>query len=296
VRRGDRPKLLIIFLGSTLLCLFGLFSGEKANPQSIPPSLDSSCPPPVLSRLQRHQVAPGETLNSIAQRYNLLPNTLISLNPALKGGRAPAGSKILIPPFNGIRVQAPKGATWQDLSKAYGVRADLLFELNGCKKFPEVVFVPGVNWQGKKVRDNYTGLTGYPLPAKAAIAVGYGWQTRPDRPGSFFHSGIDLLAAPNTPVLAADRGTVVYAGQEGTYGYLVVVDHGNDLQTRYAHLSRLNIKIGQAVATGDILGFVGVTGKPDTSQPHLHFEVRYRLPVGWVAQDPMVHLANIPPK
>jgi murein DD-endopeptidase MepM/ murein hydrolase activator NlpD len=248
-----------------------------------------------LSRLQRHRAQAGETLDRIAQRYNLLPNTLISLNPSLKNGKVSVGSEILIPPFNGIRLEAPKGATWQDLSKAYGVRADLLFELNGCQIAPRTVFIPGVNWQGTRPpRDNYTGLAGYPLPTKAAIALGYGWQPQPSGQGSFFHSGIDLLAAPDTPVLAADRGTVVYVGQEGTYGFLVVVDHGNNRQTRYAHLSRFNIKMGQMVNTGDILGFVGTTGKPDVNQPHLHFEVRYRLPVGWVAQDPLLHLVNRP--
>ena len=260
------------------------------------PGLYTSCPTPILSRLKRHRVAPSDSLQSIAQQYNLLPNTLINFNPVLKGGKAPVGSDLLIPPFNGIKVQVPAGANWQDLSKAYGVRADLLFELNGCQLVPKIVFIPGVNWQAGTPdrKDNYTGLAGYPLPEKAKVGLSYGWQPKALNQGTFFHSGIDLLAELGTPVLAAGSGIAVYVAQEGTYGFLVIIDHGNNRQTRYAHLSRFNVKMGQTVKTGDILGFVGTTGQPDIAPPHLHFEVRSRLPGGWVAQDPLLHLPTKP--
>jgi murein DD-endopeptidase MepM/ murein hydrolase activator NlpD len=241
-------------------------------------------------------VTPSDSLPSLAQQYNLLPSTILHFNPALKGGKLTVGAELQIPPYNGIRVQVPSGATWQDLSKAYGVRADLLFELNGCQVTPKVVFIPGVSWQAgtPNRQDNYTGLAGYPLPSKAKIGLGYGWQPKAPGQGSFFHSGIDLLAEPGTPVRAAGNGTAVYVAQEGTYGFLVIIDHGNNRQTRYAHLSRFNVKIGQSVKTGDVIGFVGTTGRPDILPPHLHFEVRSRLPGGWVAQDPLLHLPTQP--
>ncbi len=253
---------------------------------------DPFCPTPVLSRLQRHRLTSADTLATLSQRYNLAPETLTRLNSTLQGGKIPVGQEILIPPMNGIRVNVPKGATWQDLAKAYGIRADVLFELNGCEKTPlTVVFIPGVNWQPgatSKPRD-YIGLKGYPLSAPAPVGLSYGWHTHATGQ-SFFHSGLDLLAAVGTPVLAADSGQVLYAAQEGTYGLLVVIEHGNGRQTRYAHLSRLQAKIGQAVKVGEVIGYVGITGRPDITTPHLHFEVRYKLPVGWVAQDPAVHL------
>ena len=254
----------------------------------------SLCPAPILSRLERHRVASGETLASIAQAYNLLPETLIRLNPSLKGGSVRVGQEILIPPFNGIRVEVPKGATWNDLATAYGVRADVLFEINGCVKTPKIVFIPGVNWQiGEEIRqDNYTGLRGYPLPSRAKVGLAYGWHTNQATGQSFFHGGIDLLAEPGTPVLAADGGQVVFAAQEGTYGFLVVVDHGNGRQTRYGHLSRFQAKMGQSVRAGDVVGYVGSTGRPDIGESHLHFEVRYKFPVGWIAQDPATHLSQ----
>jgi murein DD-endopeptidase MepM/ murein hydrolase activator NlpD len=81
-------------------------------------------------------------------------------------------------------------------------------------------------------------------------------------------------------------GVVTYAGWPGTayhwaYGIMVVVDHGNGLQTRYGHLSRVNCHIGQRVKAGDVIGFTGNTGR--SSGPHLHFETR----VNGVPKDPL---------
>ncbi|MFM2378451.1 MAG: hypothetical protein RLZZ143_1029 [Cyanobacteriota bacterium] len=108
---------------------------------------DNVCPPPILSRLQRHKIQAGETIASIAEKYALIPATIIKLNPTiLKNGLAPVGKEIFIPPMNGIRIEAPKGSTWRDLEAAYGIRADILFELNGCGRRPTIVFIPGTNW------------------------------------------------------------------------------------------------------------------------------------------------------
>ncbi|MFW6357964.1 MAG: LysM peptidoglycan-binding domain-containing M23 family metallopeptidase [Chroococcales cyanobacterium] len=252
----------------------------------------TACQPPILSRLDRHSVVAGETIESIAQRYNLLPETLIRLNPSLTQGSVTPGTEILIPPFNGIRVQVPTGATWQDLANAYGIRPDVLFELNGCSKTPDVVFIPGVNWtsENRQNSNTYTGFTGYPLPNVAPIGLAYGWQTHPSTQQQMFHSGIDLQADPETPVLAVEAGTVVFVGQQGNYGNLVVVNHAGGGQTRYGQLSRANVQMGQQVNTGDRLGTVGNSGRPDIDSPHLHFEVRYQTPSGWIAQDPEIHL------
>ncbi len=273
------------------LCLIPWFSPLSAIAQ---PSLLELCPTPVLSRLQRHRVLSGETIESIAQQYNLVPQTLIGVNPSLQGGEMQVGQEILIPPLNGITITVPNGATWQDLANAYGIRADVLFEINGCVKTPKVAFIPGVNWQPgeRPSQDNYIGLRGYPLPTVAQVGLSYGWHIEPNTGEYFFHEGMDILAEEGTPVLAVDSGTVLYVGQEGEYGFLVIVDHGNGRQTRYAHLSRFGTRIGQSVQVGDVLGYVGTTGRPDLLNPHLHFEVRFKSPVGWVAQDPNIHLSH----
>jgi murein DD-endopeptidase MepM/ murein hydrolase activator NlpD len=263
-----------------------------AQSSSSPTPQELSCETPVLSRLQRHKIVSGETVASIAQKYNLLPETLIRLNSLLQNNSAPVGKEILIPPFNGVRLEVPPGATWEDLEKAYGVRADVLFEMNGCQKNPKVVFIPGVAWntQTGTSQRNYTGLKGYPLPQTAKVGLGYGWQTNSTSGQTLFHSGVDLLAAPGTPVLAADDGVVAFVGEESTYGNLVVINRADEWQTRYAHLGTIKVKIGQQVKAGDTIGTIGTTGQPDIKEPHLHFEVRYQSPAGWVAQDPAIHL------
>jgi murein DD-endopeptidase MepM/ murein hydrolase activator NlpD len=91
-------------------------------------------------------------------------------------------------------------------------------------------------------------------------------------------------------VLAADDGVVAFVGEESTYGNLVVINRADEWQTRYAHLGTIKVKIGQQVKAGDTIGTIGTTGQPDIKEPHLHFEVRYQSPAGWVAQDPAIHL------
>jgi murein DD-endopeptidase MepM/ murein hydrolase activator NlpD len=262
---------------------------DRLNKQNNP-----NCPTPVLSRLQKHKIATGETIASIAEKYNLIPETLIRLNPILNKGKAPVGKTILIPPFNGIRVQAPPGSTWRDLAVSYGVPADVLFEINGCQKKPSVVFIPGINWSGRQRQtvNSYGGFSGYPLPKIAVVGLGYGWQTSPNNPKKFFHSGVDLIADLGTNVLAVEAGTVVFAGQQENYGNLVVINHKDGLQSRYAHLGSLKVITGKQLQTGDIIGTVGQTGSPDVNTPHLHFEVRYKSTSGWVAQDPKLHLTQ----
>jgi murein DD-endopeptidase MepM/ murein hydrolase activator NlpD len=261
--------------------------------------LPTSCPVPALSRLTRHRVAPGETLEAIAQKYSLIPATLIGFNPSLRGGKAPVGATLVVPPFNGVRVQLAPGQTWREVAKAYKVRPDLLFEVNGCQRSPSVVFIPGVNWSPLGAatqtlpRQSRAILAGYPLPitpSESAVLLNYGYGVQPETGKVGFHSGVDLAAPVNTSVLAVGSGTIAFAGSQGALGNLVVINHAEGLQTRYAQLGRITVKVGQRVTQGQTLGTVGVSGRPSSKQPHLHFEVRSRSNLGWVAEDPQAIL------
>jgi murein DD-endopeptidase MepM/ murein hydrolase activator NlpD len=86
------------------------------------------------------------------------------------------------------------------------------------------------------------------------------------------HEGIDLGAPYGTPIAAAAAGVVIYAGWLGGYGNLTVIDHGGGLATAYGHQSSIVVGVGQSVARGEIIGYVGSTGH--STGPHLHFEVR----------------------
>ncbi|MGB3403740.1 MAG: M23 family metallopeptidase [Microcoleaceae cyanobacterium] len=252
-----------------------------------------TCAPAALSRLQRHQIAPGETLSQIAKQYNLIPATLLGINPNLRQPQLPVGEEILIPPYNGIRVEVQPGNTLQDLANTYDVRADVIFEANGCQSNPQVVFIPGVNWSpGGAVTLELGVLSGYPLAQTAEVLLGYGWQLHPIIEEVIFHGGMDLRAETGTSVLSVGEGTVAFVGERGSYGNVVVVNHPSGKQTRYAHLSQVTVQTGQTLKLGDVLGKVGQTGKPDMAQPHLHFEIRYNSPLGWVAENPNPYFAD----
>ncbi len=270
-----------------LSTLFGSILATDTQKVTSAPIPLKSCSPPALSRLGRHKIAPGETLDAIAAKYNLIAATLIGINPALQTGQAVIGSEIAIPPYNGIRVQVPSGQTWQQLAAKYKVRADVLFEVNGCQNVQQVVFIPGVNWSPQPVMSDSKQTTlGYPLPQKANIALGYGWQINSATSKVVFHSGIDLLAPLGTPVQAVFAGTVAFAGVQASYGNLVVVNHQGGKQTRYAHLQSIAVRAGSSVRQGENLGKVGTTGQPSSKQVHLHFELRYASKLGWTAEDP----------
>ena len=106
-------------------------------------------------------------------------------------------------------------------------------------------------------------------PLRAAVGDRFGPR------GRRFHAGVDLLASAGTPVGAAASGRVVWAGyRRGGWGLLVTIAHGDGVRTMYAHLSGIDVRVGQRVAVGARVGRVGTTG--EATGPHLHFEVRLR--------------------
>jgi murein DD-endopeptidase MepM/ murein hydrolase activator NlpD len=110
-------------------------------------------------------------------------------------------------------------------------------------------------------------------PVAGTLESGFGGRRNPFGGSSLeFHSGQDIEAPSGTPIAAAASGTVTYAGWMNGYGNLVIVDHGGGLTTRYGHQSRIEVKVGQSVTRGQLLGLVGSTGR--STGPHLHYEVR----------------------
>ena len=119
--------------------------------------------------------------------------------------------------------------------------------------------------------DNPDAPASVELPFDNGVSSRFGWRSDPFTGESKFHRGVDLRATYGTEVPAAAGGTVVFAGERGTYGNLVVMRHANGVETRYAHLSALEVKEGDVVEAGRAVGRVGSTGR--SAAPHLHFEV-----------------------
>ena len=118
------------------------------------------------------------------------------------------------------------------------------------------------------------GEFGWPLDGHYRISSGFGIRTDPIQNVLKKHNGIDLPAPTGTPVYAAKDGKVIAAGEMGNAGNAIIIDHGNSVETRYYHLSKIHVKNGKSVSQGELIGEVGSTGK--STGPHLHFEIRVK--------------------
>lgn len=126
----------------------------------------------------------------------------------------------------------------------------------------------------------------YPIPAYNGYKPnsGYGYRSSPIAGGTEFHTGVDLKATLNTDVIAAESGTVIYAGWRGGYGKCVIIDHGGGYSTLYAHNNVLKVSVGQTVQRGQVIAGAGTTGY--STGVHSHFEVRingqHTNPTGYI--------------
>lgn len=105
------------------------------------------------------------------------------------------------------------------------------------------------------------------------MASGFGWRVDPVYHIRRFHEGMDFTAPTGTDIYATGNGTVTYAGWRQGYGETVEIDHGFNYATRYAHCSKLLVRVGQKVKRGDVIALVGNTGK--STGPHVHYEVHF---------------------
>ncbi|MEY3768537.1 MAG: hypothetical protein RLZZ11_1607 [Cyanobacteriota bacterium] len=202
----------------------------------------------------------GDSLAKIAQRYNLSITELLRLNPGLQAARLVAGTQIRVAQSTpgrsrmilGLKPTASGGLSWPD-------QPDFGFPGGSEGRFSD---------------------TGWIWPTKGVFSSGYGWRW------GRMHSGIDIANNIGTPILAARSGQVISAGwDDGGYGYLVELRHTDGSISRYAHNSRILVRVGEQVNQGAVISQMGSTGR--STGPHLHFEIR---PAGRGAVNPLQYL------
>lgn len=147
---------------------------------------------------------------------------------------------------------------------------------NGDAQFQQL-FASWRSLDGKRAEQPVLTATDISIPSRmplegARMTSDYGMRTHPVLGGRRSHNGIDLAAPTGTPVYATADGIVSRANRFSSYGLYVSIEHGAKLQTRFAHLSKLAVADGQRVKKGDVIGYVGSTGR--STGPHLHYEVR----------------------
>ncbi len=138
----------------------------------------------------------------------------------------------------------------------------------------------------RALRTQKNTLTATPSiwPVEGFISSHFGMRRSPFGRGRAFHKGLDISGRIGTRIVATAEGAIKQSGYDGAYGISVEIDHGRGIVTKYAHLQRSNVKMGQWVRRGDVIGFLGKTGR--VTGPHLHYEVR----VGGVPTNPMKYI------
>ena len=228
-----------------------------------------------------YEVKKGETLASIASKFGVSVDS-IKWSNNLKNDLIKPGQILKIPPEEGVVHKVAAGENIYSIAKKYDVPAqnivnfpmnDFLDLDNFTLAVGQYLFVPGGKLVEKpvpaatrfvaQIQAGVRGTSNFIWPTSGSITQYYVW----------YHQALDI-ANPTAPaILAADSGTVSYAGcLSWGYGCHVILDHGNGYQSLYAHLSRYNVAAGQVVSQGQVIGIMGSTGR--STGVHLHFEIR----------------------
>ncbi|MBI4300386.1 MAG: M23 family metallopeptidase [Chloroflexi bacterium] len=233
-------------------------------------------------------VAQGETLSEIARRFNVSEQAIVAASGLANANMLRVGQELKIPSGGSAAGSAlvvhkvVKGENIASIAAAYGVDTEVIiaYRPNGLinPNFLVVgkeIVIPGARAGASAVEQPKLPATPpKPAPVRAG-GSGFSWPTI----GPIFtyfgedgHEGIDISPPYGTPVYAAGDGVVVEEVKLGwSYGWYVLVDHGDGFRTRYGHLGQFAVSPGDRITRGQLIGLVGTTGR--STGPHLHFEV-----------------------
>lgn len=233
-------------------------------------------------------VRPGDTLGAIAEMFGVSVNTIRWGNDISRSESIQPGQELTILPVTGIKYTVKSGGSLRDIIDKHGGNLEEAIEFNGLSADEnlaagtEVIIPSGELAEPKAVvkvaTSRYSATPSAPRGTSAPSYAGY--YLRPISGGArtqgiHGYNAVDIGASTGTPILSAASGTVLIAkhsGWNGGYGQYVVVKHANDTQTLYAHTSDVLVYAGQEVVQGQVIGYVGNTGR--STGPHLHFEIR----------------------
>jgi murein DD-endopeptidase MepM/ murein hydrolase activator NlpD len=256
----------------------------------------------------QYTVESGDSIFSIAEKFNLEPETILWGNRYSLGDDPHfilPGQTLNILPVDGVYHQWSAGEGLNGVSAFYGVTPEDIINWPGNNLNPEeigdyanpnippdtMLVIPGgkgvfADWRTPRISRSEPATAKHLGPGACTSAydgvtgsLSFLWPSTErylsgfDYSPATNHYGIDIAGRLGNPIFAADHGVVVYAGwNDYGYGEMIVIDHGSGWQTLYAHLSQINVVCGQEVTKGDTIGLMGSTGK--STGPHLHFEMR----------------------
>lgn len=316
--------LVILFFGITLGPMIVKNSAEAQNSDNSPSSVLMNTSGQDVANgvttvqgedvlkyrggeIYQHTVSSGETLKSIANKYNLSDiRTITWLNNLDDKATIKPGQTLQILPVDGVLHKVKKGDTICSIARTYGlIGKDEDCNSGGAQPIVDYPFntftddqfglqvgqyivVPG----GVKPQEQLpsSSIARQLTPNAGAVSANgsFIWPTQGTitQGFSWYHKGVDIANHIGTPILAADSGKVIVAGWTDNTGYgnRVMIDHGNGYLTLYGHMSVVQVQVGQTVRRGDVIGLMGSTGR--STGPHCHFEIRH----GGVLESPLSYL------
>lgn len=242
--------------------------------------------PGNTGRISVYEVRSGDTLTQIADMFDVSVNTIRWANDF--SGDIKPGQSLVILPISGVKHIVKNGGTIKDIAEIYSADVREIALFNGLPedaklKAGDEVIVPHAEIKHEDTETKTKSKAKTYAKAgstKNTTSATSGYFTNP-APGSILtqglhgYSGVDLGAPVGTPIYAAAAGSVITSkegGWNGGYGSMIIISHSNGTQTLYSHLSENAVAAGQKVAKGELIGYMGSTGKSTGS--HLHFEVR----------------------
>ncbi|MCK5027036.1 MAG: M23 family metallopeptidase [Candidatus Pacebacteria bacterium] len=239
---------------------------------------------PKSDQISVYVVRPGDSVSQIAKMFGVSAKTIIWANDLNNEGIIQPDQTLVILPVSGVRHIVQKGETVASIAKKYDADTEEVMDFNGFEKnhilaVDDTVIVPG----GEMQIEAPTSVARAYVVAPAGSTQQVGYYIRPvnggvKTQGIHGYNAVDIAASHGTPILASANGEVIlskYAEGNpwfGGYGNYVVIQHSNGAQTVYAHLSNNLVKRGWKVVQGQIIGYMGSTGR--STGTHLHFEIR----------------------
>ncbi|KKS95540.1 MAG: Peptidase M23 family protein [Candidatus Giovannonibacteria bacterium GW2011_GWA1_43_15] len=232
-----------------------------------------------LDQITTYTVHDGDTLSKIADMFGVSVATIYWSNNLKQGDQIKVGDILVILPITGIQYQAKKGDTAASLAKKYKSDAQDIIAYNdlpadGYLEEGATIIIPDAELgqiPGAQPKSQYYGGGGPEIAGYFMRPIFGGRKSQ----GLHGFNGVDLANSCGTPVYASAGGTVIVArstGWNGGYGRYIVIAHPNGTQTVYAHLSLVNVNVGQYVPQGHTIGGIGSSG--NSTGCHVHFEVR----------------------
>lgn len=259
----------ICIISDTALCSEEGPSGTLAEIEERPPTSD---------QISIYVVREGDSLSQIAKMFSVSANTIVWANDIERSSLIRPGETLIILPITGVRHTVEKGETLRSIAKKYDGNLEEILRYNNLAEdaalaVGNVIVIP----DGTIATPTYSSYNTVVRGESGPIINGYyirpaqGTKTQ----GLHGYNGIDIGGVYGSPIVASASGSVIISrsgGWNGGYGNYVVVRHNNGTQTLYAHTSKNIVWNGQYVVQGQVIAYIGSTGR--STGPHLHFEVR----------------------